>query len=319
MSRNAMRFIQSIFGLLRFNRRNWRAVALCVFAATVFWVFNALNKNYTTNINLPLQFDYDEEKYIAVRPLPQSIRFNVTGLGWNLFRRSAGLRMPPLVVPLPQPTEVRKIVGSTVPALVANEPEGFDINYVLTDTLHVAIESKASRWIKLGMDIPGLVFRNGFGRVSDVEITPDSVFIEGPERLINSLPEFLSIKLSERNIDDDFSEDIEVKFLNDELIKRNPPTVSVSFDVDRYVEIEDSVSLEIVNPPRGSWPVIGGKKLACTIAIPDASQGTFSTDSLRAVVDLKDFKRGEQKLLPVIVGLPEYSYVVDLDSVLIKF
>ena len=314
-----MRFIQSLFGLLRFNKSNWRAVALCVFAATVFWVFNALNKNYTTNINLPLQFDYDEEKYIAVRPLPQSIRFNVTGLGWNLFRRSAGLRMPPLVVPLPQPTDVRKIVGSTVPALVTNQPEGFEINYVLTDTLHVAIESKATRWIKLGVDIPGIVFRDGFGPVSNIEIAPDSVFIEGPERLIKSLPERLSLKLTERNIDDDFSEDIEVKFLNDELIKRNPPTVSVSFDVDRYVEIEDSVRLEIVNPPRGSWPVIGGKKLGCTIAIPESAQGTFSMDSLRAVVDLKDFKRGEQKLMPVITGLPTYSYVVDVDSVLIKF
>ncbi len=319
MSQYAMRFIQSLFGLLRFNKSNWRAVALCVFAATVFWVFNALNKNYTTNINLPLQFDYDEEKYIAVRPLPQSIRFNVTGLGWNLFRRSAGLRMPPLVVPLPQPTDVRKIVGSTVPALVTNQPEGFEINYVLTDTLHVAIESKATRWIKLGVDIPGIVFRDGFGPVSNIEIAPDSVFIEGPERLIKSLPERLSLKLTERNIDDDFSEDIEVKFLNDELIKRNPPTVSVSFDVDRYVEIEDSVRLEIVNPPRGSWPVIGGKKLGCTIAIPESAQGTFSMDSLRAVVDLKDFKRGEQKLMPVITGLPTYSHVVDVDSVLIKF
>jgi hypothetical protein len=282
-------------------------------------VFNALNKNYTTNINLPLQFEYDEEKYIAVRPLPQSIRFNVTGLGWNLFRRSAGLRFPPLVVPLPQPTEIKKIVGSTVPALVTNQPEGFDINYVLTDTLHVAIEPKSSRSIKVDVDIPGLVFRNGFGPVSDVEINPDSVLIEGPEKLINSLPDVLSMKLTERNIDDDFSEDIEVKFLNDELIKRNPPTVSVSFDVDRYVEIEDSVHLEIVNPPRGSWPVIGEKKLACTIAVPEASQASFSTDSLRAVVDLKDFTRGEQKLLPEIVGLPKYSYVVAVDSVLIKF
>lgn len=282
-------------------------------------MFNALNKNYTTNINLPLQFDYDEEKYIAVRPLPQSIRFNVTGLGWNLARRSAGLRVPPLVVPLVQPADVKKIVGSTVPALVTNQPEGFEINYVLTDTLHVAIESKATKWIAVGVDVPNIVFRNGFGPVSDIEITPDSVFIEGPEKLINSLPDRLYLKIPDRNIDEDFSEDIEVKFLNDELIKRNPPTVSVSFDVDRYIEIEDSVRLAIANPPKGSWPVIGDKKLAVTIAVPDGAQDTFFMDSLKAVVDLKDFKRGEQKLVPKIVGLPKYSYVVDVDSVLIKF
>ncbi len=314
-----MRIIQSIFGLLRFNRRNWKAVALCVFAATVFWLFNALNKNYTTNINLPLIFDYDQEKYIAVRPLPEVIRFNVTGLGWNLFRRSAGLRVPPLVVPLPQPAEVKKIVGSTLPALVVNQPEGFAINFVLTDTLHLAIEPKASKWINLRVDIPTLLFKKGYGIVSDVRISPDSVFIEGPARLINSLPEYVDLKLPDRNIDEDFSDDVEVKFLNDELIKRNPPTVSVAFDVDSYVEITDSVLLKVINPPKNSWPVIGGKKLACTFSIPESRQQTFSADSLTAVVNLKNITRGERKILPTIVGLPPYSYVVKLDSISIKF
>ncbi len=210
-----MRFIQSIFNLLRFNRRNWKAVALCIFAATVFWFFNALNKNYTTNINLPLAFDYDHENYIPVRPLPEIVRFNVTGVGWNLFRRSAGLKVLPLVVPLPQPGEVKKIVGSTLPGLIANQPEGFAINFVLTDTLHVAIEPKASRWISLRVDSPSIIFRKGYGLASDIKIVPDSVFIEGPLNLIKSLSEPVYLKLSERNIDENFSEDIEVKFLND--------------------------------------------------------------------------------------------------------
>jgi hypothetical protein len=224
-----------------------------------------------------------------------------------------------LIVPLPQPSEVRKIVGSTLPALVANQPEGFAINFVLTDTLHLAIEPKTRKWIKLKVDIPDILFRNGFGAVSEIRVSPDSVFVEGPQKLIDSLPEYVYLKLTDRNIDDDFSEDIEVKFLNDELINRNPPTVSVSFEVDKYIEIEDSIVLEIANPPKGSWPVIGGKKLSCTIAMPESFQSTFSPDSLKAVVDLKNFTRGEKKLAPAIVGLPPYSFVVKVDSVSIKF
>ncbi|HEX6227757.1 MAG TPA: hypothetical protein VFZ52_25235 [Chryseolinea sp.] len=314
-----MSFIQSIFSLLRFNSRNWKAVVLCIFAATVFWFFNALNKNYTTNINLPLAFDFDREHYIAIRPLPEVVRFNVTGMGWNLFRRSAGLKIPPLVVPLPQPTEVKKIVGSTLPALVSNQPEGFAINFVLTDTLHVAIEPKTERLINLRVDIPTLLLRKGYGLVSDISITPDTVHIEGPQKLLTSLPEYLELKLDDRNIDDDFSEHIEVRFLNDELIKRNPPTVLVSFQVDRYIELEKAIPLEIVNPPKNSWPVIEGKKVECTVAIPESSQNTFAADSLKAVVDLTNLTKGEKKLLPILVGLPPYSRIVKLDSISIKF
>ena len=314
-----MSFIRSIFNILIFHRRNWKAVALCIFAATVFWLFNALNKSYTTNINLPLTFDYDQDNYIAVRPLPEFVRFNVTGVGWNLFRRSAGLQVPPLVVPLAQPSEVRKIVGSTLPALVTNQPEGFAINFVLTDTLHLAIEPKTSKQIKVSVDVPSLLFRNGYGLVSDIRVIPDSITIEGPVKLLNSLPSTFDIKLPNRNIDDDFSEHIEVKFLNDELIKRDPPTVVVSFEVDNFVEVADSVPLQIVNPPRNAWPVIGRKELACVIAIPESSQDTFSPDSLKAVVDLKNITKGEYKIFPTVVGLPPYSRVIKLDSISIKF
>jgi len=189
------------------------------------------------------------------------VRFNVTGLGWNLFRRSAGLKVPPLVIPLSQPSEIKKIVGSTLPGLITNQPEGFAINFVLTDTLNVAIEPKSTRWITLSVDSPSIIFKKGYGLASDIKIVPDSVFIQGPLNLVRSLSEPLAIKLSERNIDENFSEDVEVKFLNTELIKRDPPTVSVNFEVDSYIEIVDSVTLEVANPPRHAWPFIEGKEL----------------------------------------------------------
>jgi hypothetical protein len=314
-----MRFIQSIFNLLRFNKRNWKAVSLCVFAATIFWFFNALNKNYTTNINLPLIFDYDHEKYIPIRPLPEAVRFNVTGVGWNLFRRSAGLKVVPLVVPLPQPSEIKKIVGSTLPTLITNQPEGFAINFVLTDTLHVAIEPKATRRISLKLDSPSILFKNGYGLTSDVKIVPDSISVEGPVKLIKSLPNPIFLKVPDRNIDETFSEDVEVKFLNDELIRRDPPTVSVAFEVDNFIEVQDSVRLKVVNPPKNSWPFIEGKEIVCTLAIPESIRRSFSADSLRAVVDLRNIKKGENKVLPTIVGLPPFARVVKVDSIAIKF
>ena len=132
-----MSFFNSIFNILRFNKKNWKAVVLCIFTATVFWFFNALNKEYTTTISFPLEFDYNRDRYIPVKPLPQDVRINVTGIGWNLFRRSAQVKVPPLVIPLDRPTDVQKIVGSTLPAFFANQLGDFQINFVITDTLHI--------------------------------------------------------------------------------------------------------------------------------------------------------------------------------------
>ncbi|HTF19664.1 MAG TPA: hypothetical protein VK658_16440 [Chryseolinea sp.] len=314
-----MGFFGSILNILRFNKRNWKAVMLCVLTASVFWCFNALNKRYTTTLSFPVQFDFDRERFIPVRPLPGEVRINVTGIGWNLLRRSTGVRVIPLIIPLDRPSEVRKIVGSTLPGLFSTQLGGFDINFILTDTLHLTVERKGSRLLRLEPNIVEILFKEGYALTSPLTITPDTVRLKGPLSLLRSLPNPLPVRIPQRNIDDDFHEPIRLTFLNDELIYRNPETVEVSFRVDKLVEITDSVRLAVRNAPKNSWPFIERQKLPCKIAVPERSLGSLKMDSVRAVIDLTGFKRGVKKVMPRLTGLPAYSRVISIDSVTIKF
>ena len=314
-----MGFISSIFNILRFNKRNWKAVMLCLLTASVFWCFNALNKRYTTTLSFPIQFDFDRERFIAVRPLPGSVRINVTGIGWNLLRRSTGVRVVPLVISLERPSEVKKIVGSTLPALFSSQLNGFDINFILTDTLHVTVERKGSRLLTLEPDISEILFKEGYTLTSRLTISPDTVRLKGPLSLIRSIPNPFPVKIPQRNVDDDYHEQIRISFLNDELIYRNPETIEVSFRVDKLVEISDSVHLAVSNAPKNSWPFIERQKVPCKIAVPERSLDSLKIDSVRAVLDLTGFKRGIKKIMPRLTGLPAYSRVISIDSVTIKF
>jgi len=314
-----MGFFNSIFNLLQFNKRNWKAIVLCLLTASVFWCFNALNKRYTTTIRFPLTFDYDRESFIAVQPLPSILTINVTGIGWNLLRRSAGVRVAPLTISLDRPNRIKKIVGSTLPGVLAAQLSGFDINFILTDTLHIAVEPKGTRLLKVTPDIEDILFRQSYGLTSRVTISPDTVRIEGPVNLIRALPDPLSVKLTQRSIDEDFHEAVKLTFLDDALIHRTPETVEISFKVDKMIEISDSARLMVINAPKNSWPFIERKKLPCRIAVPERSLDSLSMDSVRAVLDLKDFKKGTKKIMPTIHGLPAYSRVLAIDSVTIKF
>lgn len=315
-----MGLVTSIFNILRFHKRNWKAIALCFLTAAVFWCFNALNKQYTATLTFPIQFDFDRESFIAVRPLPRNVRINVTGIGWNLLRRSAGLRVAPLVIPLDRPAEMRQVLGSKLPAVFSTQLGGsFEINFVLTDTLHLAVEPKGSRLMKLQPDIAEILFRDGYTLTSPVTFSPDTVRLEGPLRLLRSLPNPLSVKVPHRNIDEDFHESVQLKFINDELIYRRPETIDISFRVDKLVEIEDSALLVVVNAPSNSWPFIERQKLRCKFAVPQRALDTLRMDSVRAVLDLSNARRGVRKVMPRLDGLPSYSRVIALDSVAIKF
>lgn len=314
-----MSFVNSILNILRFNKKNWKAVVLCIFAATVFWFFNALNETYSTTISFPLVFDYDREKYIPVRPLPSTVRLNVTGIGWNLFRRSVGVKVPPLVIPLDKPADVRKIVGSTLPALFSNQLSDFQINFVMTDTLRLAIEPKATRRVMLRLDLPPSIFKEGYALASPINISPDSVTLEGPQRLISSLSDPVFLILPQKNIDENFNDVVQVRFPNDEYIRRDPPTVEISFQVDRLVKKDDSVTLKLINTPKNAWPVIERKKVTCTVAVPETMLTLYNADSVNAVVDLENFSKGQSKVLPSLEGLPPFTKVLKVDSISIKF
>lgn len=313
-----MSFFNSIFNILRFNKKNWKAVVLCIFTATVFWFFNALNKEYTTTISFPLEFDYNRDRYIPVKPLPQDVRINVTGIGWNLFRRSTRVKVPPLVIPLDRPTDVRKIVGSTLPVFFANQLSDFQINFVITDTLTLAIEPKASRKVSLKLHDPASLFQADHTLISPIHIIPDSIIVEGPERLIRGLEDPVSLRIPLRNIDGNYTETIPVDIPGGALIRRDPPMVEVSFQVDKLVQVTDSIILELINLPDQAKPYIQNKRMPIIIAVPQSMLNFYVPDSVKAVVDLSDFTRGNKKVLPKLKGLPPFTQVIKLDSVFIK-
>lgn len=312
-------FVKSIFNFLRFNKKNWKAVVLCIFAATVFWFFNALNKNYSTNISFPVTFDYDEERYIPVKSLPSTVRMNVSGSGWDLFRRSLGFKVPPLVVPLEKPADMRKIVGTTLPAIFAGQLERLKINFVITDTVRIHIEEKLRKKFPVSLDSVQQYIHPDFGLASEPRLSPDSVWIEGPKDVINSLPANLVLTLPQANIRKDFNEEVELDVKQNARVTREPEKIKVSLNIEKFELVNKRVKLDIINIP--SRLKQGGviKEISCTYRLPSSTAKTFAGDSLLAVIDLKNKSKGNYKLAPRILGLPENAQVIKTDTVLINF
>lgn len=284
-------------------------------AATVFWFFNALNKNYSANITFPLTFEYNDETFVPVKPLPTSLRLNVSGMGWDLLRKSSGLKVPPLVIPLERPSETRKIVGSMLPAHLATQLEGLQINFVLTDTLQIEVDERARRKFGIAIDSLRRYLHPDYGLFGSVQISPDSVWIDGPKRVVNELPDVLTLALPRRNISKDFSEEIEIVFKNNESVKRNPPVIEVAFELEKLIEVNDHVPLDLIHASSKTRAAFTGKEVNFTYRLPGSLLKKFSADSIRATIDLSDFQKGNHKLVPLIEGLPQQAYLVKVDTV----
>ncbi len=311
-----MRLFRFFINLFQFNRTNWRAVALCFLAAMVFWLFNAFNKSYSTNIRFPLKFEYDESRYAQVARLPGNININVSGNGWDLFRKHFGIKVPELVIPLERPTEVKKIVASTLPPILASQVGALQINFVVSDTLQIQIDERDIHKFKIALDQSSLQFENGLGRVSPIVILPDTISIEGPKRLLHAMPDSILIRMPTEKISSNFRKEVEVQIDHSEFLKRNPPLVEVMFEIGPVMEVEKKIKLILAYSPKEK-SVLQVDSVQVRFQIPAVRADDFKTASrkITALADLTNQSQQNGKLLPIINGMPFYAEVIAIDSI----
>lgn len=292
-------------------------MALCFLAAAVFWIFNALNKTYSTHLRFPLRIEYDEERYAAASELPTDLLINVSGNGWDLFRKSFGVRLPELVLPLERPTEVRKIVASTLPALLAGQLGSLAINFVVVDTLRIRIDARVKRKCALKVEGSDLSFRDQLGRSSPFVVLPDSVLLSGPESILKQIPDTIVVKLPAQRVGNAYREEVEVVVPHQQFIKRNPPVVEVRFDVS---QMEEVTTRAVVEAPALPWgQVVETDSVQCVIQLPQHQVAGFDMAGLRAWVAPSPQKKGESRTYhPDLRGLPPYARLLRIDSVKVK-
>jgi hypothetical protein len=313
-----LKFLRVISNLLRFDRTNWKAFALCLFAAAVFWIFNALNKNYSTNLALPLQLEFDEEKFAAAETIPTQLTVNVNGIGWELLRKSLGQKVPVITLPLDRPADVHRIVGAALVPQVVSQLGALQLNYVVLDTLRLAIEPKVSRKLKLTATLGGLTFKKDLGRISPVVVLPDSIVLEGPKSYIDALGESLSLNVIGKRIGGHYRESLEVLIEHSEFISRNPPVAEVMFEVGPITTVSSKM---VLTTHRNTDLIADEDSITCSMIIPQKNAEQFVRDKSMMTASLPQVTlvQGDSALvLPVIKEIPTYVNGIHTDSILVR-
>lgn len=315
-----MNLLRIIVNLFQFNRTNWKAVVLCVVAAGVFWLFNALNQESSANLRFPLYFEFDREVYIPVE-LPREVSMNVSGNGWDIFRRTIRINLSPLVISLERPTEVRKFPGSTVASLVSGQMSALQINYVQTDTLFVKIEPRHRQKFKVVPDLSTVTLQGNYSIISPVIVLPDSIELEGPLSMIQSVGSSIKLPITADDLDENFREVVEVSVPDESLIIRTPSEVEVIFEVGEIIELEQFISLDKANLPGRIVNNLAMDSVRCILRMPRKYEEDIDSylEDTRAEITPIGWQRGTNKVLPLILGLPPYTEVVQVDTMLIQY
>ncbi len=313
-----MNFVRVIINLFQFNRTNWKAVILCLMAAAIFWLFNAFNKSHSSTIRFPLHFDYDGQRYVAVSPLPHQININVTGSGWELFRKTWGVKLPDLVIPLDRPLEIKKIPASALTTLLMPQLGSLHINYITTDTLHIRLEEKVTKTFRLSANVSKIKFKEGYGLTGDARVLPDSVVIDGPKSIFNAIPDTIALMVNAAGISKSFRDELEVPLFNSVAINRNPPVVTVFIEAGPVEAMEVSIKVEWIHPPKTVKAIADSVKAVIQIPVDQKVDFKAKLSEMTARIDFRSADKNVHALYPKVMGLPSYARVISIDSLSYK-
>jgi hypothetical protein len=299
------------------NWGNWKVIVLCISAATIFWFFNALNKDYTTSINYPVGFLYDHDQFIATKPVPEEIQINVSGGGWNLIRRSGFFNTRPIIINLENPAEQKQISGNSLRATLSDQLTEFKLNFVVTDTVYLSITNRIKKKFPIIVDSLAISMRNDYRIISNISAAIDSVEIDGPDEYVMALPDSIIIKPIDDDIDDNFNEEISITLQNPLLIAI-PSEINVQFLVARFVRITKDFVIQTKNFPPDSTLLLENPIITLSFIIQNGIEDQILDEDFSIVADLQRMVMVDSTIQPLIKKYPAYISNIEMESGRVK-
>jgi YbbR domain-containing protein len=232
---------------------NMKVAALCFLAAATFWVLNALNKgDYNTVVDYPIAIVFDESEFMPVEQLPNRIKIEINGNGWDLLRKYFQINESPFLIEINNPSNKDFIVTSDLRRTLADNISPSGLVSIVTDTVKFKIDEVVTRKVKIEVDTTATSLAQNFKYGSGITIDPPFVDIKGPTSVLQELDGVLKVKLGEEKINKDFNKLIPVVLPSayTDFLTLSDESVQIKFEVYQMLEGNKRLKIKMVNFPK---------------------------------------------------------------------
>ncbi|MEK0441431.1 MAG: hypothetical protein RL403_409 [Bacteroidota bacterium] len=227
-------------------------VVLCIAAATTFWVLNALNKdNYSTIVDYPIQWEYDQKNYVAVKPLPKSIQIQISGNGWDLLRKYFNISTNAYPILVNSPAEKNYLLTADLKRGLGEFITPTLLENILGDTIPYQIDRIVTKTLVPVLDSTGYTLEKNSFLEGKVTFNPNKLEITGPSSIVEAYEGKFPVVLNAKKISKNFSGKVSLELEEDlaKLVQLKPSEVQVDFSVITYLAGNKRLKVKKLNFP----------------------------------------------------------------------
>jgi hypothetical protein len=293
--RRALNKIRSI----KFNQ-NLMSFGFFLLVAAIFWFFNALNKEYNTDLIVPVRYVNLPDNKILVGESENSIKVNISAFGYQIIDYKTSTISPVLIdfnkfllSPVPN-NKNRKfyILTSTFRDEISSSlGENLRINKISPDSLMMELVKVVSKKVPVKQNFE-IDFRKQYMLNDSVKFFPDSVIIKGKESAIDTIQAVYTKKMVFKDFHDSLWFEIGIKGIRGTELNQNK--VKCFIQAEQFTEMEFKLPVFILNEPVGYSVKLFPSEVRLIFNVGFKNYKKITIDQFRIVADYFEIEKSNK-------------------------
>ena len=222
---------------------NTLVLVICLIVSTLFWFLKALNDDYRTDIEFPIEFVNIPDNYQIYGEIPEELSVTIQNKGFNIMRYKFSFVFSSLKYDVSKyfkktQEELNDGVIEITPAALRNSIEGELISnsdFIGVYPEGISIAYSKYREVKLPIRVVADVQTEKQHIVSDkITTTPDSVTVLGSGKLLEQTEAIYTIPIRAHNLEDSLIRNVSLQDV--EGLKYDVKKVKLVVPVESFTE-----------------------------------------------------------------------------------
>ncbi len=237
------------------RNRNILVFFLFFLIATLLWFLNTLNKEYATEIQIPVRFSNIPEEKHLVDDYERSLKVRFSGHGYNILRIKLERFNIPILVNLNRhkltkasynPHKYYLLSENLYPNINRRLGKDISIVHVSPDTLFFNYTPVKSKKVPVKLNINYKISKE-YMIIGEVEIRPDSVTIYGEDNIIDKIDHVKTVYKNFGMIEKPIDKTLNLEKISD--VKFDLKDIKLKMAITKFVDDNIEISIKTVNFP----------------------------------------------------------------------
>ena len=260
-------------------------IIISIIFSIILWGTISLSGEYYSNVEVPLKIIDLPNGYTIGSELPSKILLKLKGEGWKLFSVNIGKDVT-------YDVSVKKGTGAKDLKLMDHLADNrwilsdLEVIDIIPQKITCTIEKKIKKKLLVSADL-NLDFKAGYGLATPITIEPDSVIVEGPGSLLNSIESVKTKVVRLSSLDKRTIKNISFADLLGSVF--DTKFVSITLDIQRIVDKQfDGINVDIIDVPPDRDVILLPNKIDCSVRGGIDILGKLHDEDFKAYVYYRD-------------------------------